>query len=111
MRIAIASGKGGTGKTTLATNLAALLAGRGVAVRLLDADVEEPVFGNRLLRLGYGERIGPHYLLRAAAPQLQDYEAQRDQEGREGRVMHHAPRRSAAMAARRCRSRESGRDV
>jgi MinD superfamily P-loop ATPase len=42
MRIATASGKGGTGKTTFATNLAALLAGRGVAVRLLDADVEEP---------------------------------------------------------------------
>lgn len=42
MRIAIASGKGGTGKTTLATNLAGLLAGRGLAVRLLDADVEEP---------------------------------------------------------------------
>ncbi len=42
MRVAFASGKGGTGKTTLATNIAALLAGRGVAVRLLDADVEEP---------------------------------------------------------------------
>lgn len=42
MRVAIASGKGGTGKTTLATNLAALLAGRRVTVRLLDADVEEP---------------------------------------------------------------------
>ena len=42
MRIAIASGKGGTGKTTLATNLAVMLAGRGVTVRLLDADVEEP---------------------------------------------------------------------
>lgn len=42
MRIAVASGKGGTGKTTLATNLAAVLARQGVAVRLVDADVEEP---------------------------------------------------------------------
>jgi MinD superfamily P-loop ATPase len=42
MRVAIASGKGGTGKTTLATGLATLLARRGVAVRLIDADVEEP---------------------------------------------------------------------
>jgi MinD superfamily P-loop ATPase len=42
MIIAIASGKGGTGKTTLATNLAAWLSRRGEQVQLLDCDVEEP---------------------------------------------------------------------
>ncbi|MFC1683692.1 ATP-binding protein [Candidatus Zixiibacteriota bacterium] len=42
MIIAIASGKGGTGKTTLATNLAMSLARRNQAVQLLDCDVEEP---------------------------------------------------------------------
>lgn len=42
MRVAIASGKGGTGKTTLATSLAVLLASSGTKVRLVDADVEEP---------------------------------------------------------------------
>jgi len=41
-RIAIASGKGGTGKTTLTTNLAALLAEDGRRVQVLDCDVEEP---------------------------------------------------------------------
>ena len=41
MKIAIASGKGGTGKTTLAVNLAMALADEGV-VGLLDCDVEEP---------------------------------------------------------------------
>jgi MinD superfamily P-loop ATPase len=40
MVISIASGKGGTGKTTLATNLAAAMADAGV--QLLDCDVEEP---------------------------------------------------------------------
>jgi len=39
MVIAVASGKGGTGKTTIATNLAAAL---GRRVRYLDCDVEEP---------------------------------------------------------------------
>ncbi len=39
MTIAIASGKGGTGKTTVAVNLALTLGG---PVRLLDCDVEEP---------------------------------------------------------------------
>jgi len=39
MILAIASGKGGTGKTTVSVNLAKVL---GSAVRLLDCDVEEP---------------------------------------------------------------------
>lgn len=39
MMISIASGKGGTGKTTVATNLAVSLGG---GVQLLDCDVEEP---------------------------------------------------------------------
>ena len=44
MKIAIASGKGGTGKTTLATNLASFLAHRHQVV-LTDLDVEEPNSG------------------------------------------------------------------
>jgi MinD superfamily P-loop ATPase len=44
MKIAIASGKGGTGKTTLSTNLSALLAESGKTV-LVDLDVEEPNSG------------------------------------------------------------------
>lgn len=39
MIISVASGKGGTGKTTVATNLAVALGG---GVQLLDCDVEEP---------------------------------------------------------------------
>ncbi len=42
MIIAIASGKGGTGKTTFAVNLAYTLAHCEKTVRLLDCDVEEP---------------------------------------------------------------------
>jgi len=42
MQIAIASGKGGTGKTTIATNLAYSIARTGQAVQYLDCDVEEP---------------------------------------------------------------------
>ncbi|MGM0432871.1 MAG: ATP-binding protein [Spirochaetota bacterium] len=44
MNIAIASGKGGTGKTTIAVNLAALLA-EHTAIVLADLDVEEPNSG------------------------------------------------------------------
>ncbi|MBN1803724.1 MAG: ATP-binding protein [Sedimentisphaerales bacterium] len=42
MKIAIASGKGGTGKTTIATNLACSIARIGQKVQYLDCDVEEP---------------------------------------------------------------------
>jgi len=41
-KIAIASGKGGTGKTTVAVNLAFMLRDTGYKVRLLDCDVEAP---------------------------------------------------------------------
>ena len=42
MKIAIASGKGGTGKTTVATNLAYVASRKGQSVAYLDCDVEEP---------------------------------------------------------------------
>ena len=42
MRIAIASGKGGTGKTTVSTNLATIISRLGERVAYLDCDVEEP---------------------------------------------------------------------
>jgi len=41
-KIAISSGKGGTGKTFVATNIASILAKKGRKVRYLDCDVEEP---------------------------------------------------------------------
>lgn len=40
--IAVASGKGGTGKTTISTNLAMSLASAGRQVQYLDCDAEEP---------------------------------------------------------------------
>ena len=42
MTIAVASGKGGTGKTTVATNLAAVLQRRSQRVTYVDCDVEAP---------------------------------------------------------------------
>ncbi len=42
MKIAVLSGKGGTGKTTVATNLAYCLHTSGKRVQLMDADAEEP---------------------------------------------------------------------
>jgi MinD superfamily P-loop ATPase len=42
MKIAVASGKGGTGKTTVATSLALSLAAQGQEISFLDCDVEAP---------------------------------------------------------------------
>jgi MinD superfamily P-loop ATPase len=42
IRVAIASGKGGTGKTTIATNLAVTMARAGERLAYVDCDVEEP---------------------------------------------------------------------
>ncbi len=42
MKIAVASGKGGTGKTTVATNLTYILAESGIRTIYIDCDVEEP---------------------------------------------------------------------
>jgi len=42
MQVAIASGKGGTGKTTVATNLAWVASRTGRSITHLDCDVEEP---------------------------------------------------------------------
>ncbi len=59
MKIAIASGKGGTGKTTVATCLAHVAANVGRSVAYLDCDVEEPN-GHIFLtpRLGPAEPVG-----------------------------------------------------
>lgn len=56
MHIAFASGKGGTGKTTLATNMAAVLAANQGGVCYADADVEEPN-GHIFLNPSIGESI------------------------------------------------------
>ena len=42
LKIAVSSGKGGTGKTFISTNIARVLADMGKSVRYLDCDVEEP---------------------------------------------------------------------
>ncbi len=59
MRIAVASGKGGTGKTTVAANLAYVASREGHTVAYLDCDVEEPN-GALFLRPAISEREPVH---------------------------------------------------
>jgi ATP-binding protein involved in chromosome partitioning len=54
--IAVASGKGGVGKSTTAVNLALALKARGAAVGLLDADIYGP---SQQLMLGVAEDVRP----------------------------------------------------
>ncbi len=46
--VAVASGKGGVGKSAITANLAAALAGRGLAVGAVDADLNGPSLGRML---------------------------------------------------------------
>jgi ATP-binding protein involved in chromosome partitioning len=55
--IAVASGKGGVGKSTVAVNLALSLAARGLQIGLLDADVHGP-FVPLMLGVRRKESIG-----------------------------------------------------
>jgi ATP-binding protein involved in chromosome partitioning len=61
--IAVASGKGGVGKSTVAVNLACALARQGAQVGLLDADVHGPniplMMGTREQPMAFGEQIIP----------------------------------------------------
>ena len=68
MIIAIASGKGGTGKTTIATNLAQVAAADGREVAYLDCDVEEPN-GHLFLKPAIAKQQSIDKLVPAVAPQ------------------------------------------
>ena len=70
--VAVSSGKGGVGKSMVAANLAAALAGAGLAVGLLDADIYGPN-----IPLMFGESRRP----RVTGPQGQERIAPLEQHG------------------------------
>ncbi len=66
--LAVMSGKGGVGKTAVATNLALALAGRGLRVGLLDADLNSPTVAKVLGLRGRPVRLQGDELLPQAGP-------------------------------------------
>lgn len=62
MKVVIASGKGGTGKTTVAVSLAWFLVNCGRKVQYIDCDVEEPN-GNFFISAHFSERIPAFVML------------------------------------------------
>ena len=60
--IAIASGKGGVGKSTTAVNIAAAMASQGVRVGLLDCDIYGPSIPRMLNLSGQPEMVGERRL-------------------------------------------------
>jgi MinD superfamily P-loop ATPase len=57
-KIAVTGGKGGTGKTVVAVNLAAGLSAEGLKVMLVDADVDGPCCATLLgVKLGTGDEV------------------------------------------------------
>ena len=57
--VAVVSGKGGVGKSSITANLAGALSGRGLAVGVLDADLNGPSMGKMLGVRGQPLRVEP----------------------------------------------------
>ena len=57
--VAVVSGKGGVGKSSITANLAGTLAGLGLAVGVLDADLNGPSMGKMLGVRGQALRVEP----------------------------------------------------
>jgi ATP-binding protein involved in chromosome partitioning len=68
-RIAVMSGKGGVGKTTVAVNLAVALASKGKAVGILDGDVHGPNVPKMLGLNGCNPIMGESGLIPIESPQ------------------------------------------
>jgi MinD superfamily P-loop ATPase len=69
IRVAVASGKGGTGKTTVSTSLARVMAAQGKRVAYLDCDVEAPN-GYLFLSPAITDRSEVHTPVAAVDPEL-----------------------------------------